>query len=67
MTLKEGADIQNLIDAPAPLPDAPEKKGKVEDEVSDSSVKPTYEMTKQEIQLQEEEEKYGIYMSHLWI
>ena len=63
LTLKEDADAQNSTDAPAQLPDMPEEKGKVENEVSDSLAKPMYEMTKQEIQLQEEEKKYGIYMS----
>ena len=61
MTLKEDADTQNSTDALAPLLGISEKKDK--DEVSDSLVKPPYEMTKQEIQLQEEQEKYGIYMS----
>ena len=60
LTLKEDKDTQNLTDALAPLPDISEKKDK--DKVSKSSAKPPYEMTKQEIQLQEEEEKYGIYM-----
>ena len=63
LTLKEDTDIQNSTDAPAPLLDLPEEKAKEEDEVSDSLAKLTYRMTKQEIQLQEEEEKYGIYMS----
>ena len=63
LTLKGDADVQNLIDAPAPLPDIPKKKGKVEDVISDSLVKPPYKMTKKEVQLQEEEEKYEVYMS----
>ena len=60
LTLKEDADTQNLTDALAPLPDISEKKDK--DEFSDPQEKPQYEMTKQ-VKLQEEEEKYGIYMS----
>ena len=50
-----------MTDALAPLPDTSEKKDK--DKVSKSLAKPPYKMTNQEIQLQEEEEKYGIYMS----
>ena len=45
LTLKEDADTQNLIGALAPLLDVPEKKGKVEDEGSDSLAKPPYKMT----------------------
>ena len=45
-------------DAPAPLVDVSEKKDK--DEVSNPPEKPQYEMTRQEVKLQEEEEKYGI-------
>ena len=50
-----------MTDTLAPLPDMSEKKDK--DEVSNSLEKPPYEMRKQEAWLQEEEEKYRIYMS----
>ena len=49
LTLKEDADTQNLTDVLAPLPDKSEKKDK--EEVSNSSERPPYEMTKQEVQL----------------
>ena len=62
LTLKEDIDMQNLMDAPAPLLEAPEKKSKTEDADDDTS-NPQYEMTRQEHQLQEEEGKYEIYMS----
>ena len=56
LTLKEDANVQNLTDALAPPLDVSEEKGKGENETSDPIVKPMYEMMKQEIQLQEEEE-----------
>ena len=59
--LKEDADTQHSTDALAPLPHVTEKKDKAK--VSNPAERPPYEMTKQEAQLQEEEEKYGICMS----
>ena len=61
LTLKEDTDTQNLTDALALLPDISEKKDKDED--SNPPEKPQYKITKQEAKLQEEEEKYEIYMS----
>ena len=67
LTLEPKQDTQNSTDIlDSPL-DAPEAKGKEEDRRNDPTTTPTYEMTDQEIQLQHEEEKYGIYMSNLWI
>ena len=59
--LNEDAHTKNLTDTPTVLTDVSEKKDK--DKVSDSAEKLSYEMTKQEAHLQEEEEKNGIYMS----
>ena len=56
-------DIQNSTDVPAPPPDVPEVKSKGGDGTSRPTMTPTYEMTAQEIQLEKEEEKYGIYVS----
>ena len=61
--LESKLDIQNLTDILAPPPDVPEVKCKAEDRTSKPMTTLTYEMTDQEIQLQQEEEKYGIYMS----
>ena len=47
LTLKEDLDMQNLTDAPTPLPEAPERKSKTED-ADDDTPKPQYEMTEQE-------------------
>ena len=55
--------MQNLTDALAPLPEVLEKKSKTEDKDGNTS-KPPYEMIKQELQLQEEEGNYEIYMSN---
>ena len=61
LELKQG--IQYLTDILDPPQDALEAKCKEEDRRDDPTTTPTYEMTDQEIQLQHEEEKYGIYMS----
>ena len=63
LMLESKSDAQNLIDVLAPPPDMPEVKSEGEDGTSRPTMTPTYEMTDQEIQLQKEEEKYGIYMS----
>ena len=63
LTLESKSDIQNLTDVLAPPPDVPEVKSKREDGTNRPTMTPTYEMMAQEIQLQKEEEKYGIYMS----
>ena len=62
LTLEEDTDTQYSTDAQASLPEVLESKSKTEDE-DDDTLKPSYKITKQEIQLQEEEEKYGVYMS----
>ena len=56
-------ETQNSTDVPAPLPDVPEVNCKGEDITNEPTTTPTYEMTHQEIQLEQEEEKFGIYMS----
>ena len=61
--LEPKLDVQNLTDVLAPPPDMPEVKSKEGDEANRPTMTPTYEMMAQEIQLQKEEEKYGIYMS----
>ena len=63
LTLEPKQDTQNSTDVPAPLLNVPEMKCKVADRRGKPMTTPTYEMTDQEIQLQHEEEKYGIYMS----
>ena len=63
LMLESKSDVQNLTDIPAPPPDMPEVKSKGEDGTSRPTMAPMYEITDQEIQLQKEEEKYGIYMS----
>ena len=62
LTYEPKSDVHNLTDVPAPPPDMPKIKSKGEDETT-RTMSPTYEMTAQEIQLQKEEKKYGIYMS----
>ena len=63
LTLEPKQDTQNSTDILAPLPDMPEVKCEGEDRRNEPMTTLTYEMTDQEIQLQHEEEKYGIYMS----
>ena len=63
LMLEPKLDIQNLTDILAPPPDMPEVKSKGEDETNRPTTTLMYDMTAQEIQLQKEEEKYGIYMS----
>ena len=62
LTLEPKLDVQNLTDIPAPPLDVPKIKSEGEDETT-RTMTPMYEMMAQEIQLQKEEEKYGIYMS----
>ena len=63
LKLEPKLEIQNFTDIPAPPPDVPEVKCEGEDGTSRPTVMPMYEMMNQEIQLQIEEEKYGIYIS----
>ena len=62
LTLKEDADMQNSADAQVTKSEVLESNNKAEEEEDETSM-PAYKMTKQELQLQEEEEKYGVYMS----
>ena len=62
LTLEQKQDTLNSTDIPAPPPDAPEMKYK-EARKDDPTTTPMYNMTNQEVRLQHEEEKYGIYMS----
>ena len=62
LTLEPKQDTQNSTDILAPLPDMPEVKCE-EDRRDKPMTTLTYKMTDQEIRLQHEEEKYGIYMS----
>ena len=61
--LESKLDIQNSTDVLAPPPDVPEVKNEREHGTNRPTTTQTYEMMAQEIQLQKEEEKYGIYMS----
>ena len=63
LMLEPKSDIQNSTDVPAPLPDVPDVKTEGEDKTNRPTTTLMYEMMAQEIQLQKEEEKYGIYMS----
>ena len=60
--LDQKQDMQNSTDILAPPPDAPEVKCE-EARKDDPTTTPTYNMIDQEVKLQHEEEKYGIYMS----
>ena len=62
LSLKEDADKQNLIDAQVKKPEVLEDSNKVEERECKTLV-PKYEMTKQELWLQEEKEKNYIYTS----
>ena len=62
LTLKEDIDKQNLADAQVMKPEVLEDNNKVGERECKTSV-PRYEMTKQELWLQEEEEKYRVYIS----
>ena len=62
LTLKEDADMQNVADAQMTTSEVLENNDKAKEE-EDVTLVPAYKMTKQELQLQEEEEKYGVYMS----
>ena len=61
LTLDQKPDTQNKTDIPAPPLDTPEAKYK--ELRKDDPTTTTYNMTDQEVRLQYEEEKYGIYMS----
>ena len=60
MTLDQKPDMQNKTDIPVPPPDTPKVKYK---ELRKDDPTTTYSMINQEVRLQHEEEKYGIYMS----
>ena len=60
LTLKEDMDMQDSGDAQVTKPEVLENNNKAEEE-EDKTLMPAYEMTKQELQLQEEEEKYRVY------
>ena len=62
LTLKEDVDKQNLPDAQVAKPEVSGDDNKVGEREHETSM-PKYKMTKQEIWLQEEEEKYRVYMS----
>ena len=64
LTLKKDVDKENLADVQVTKPEEPKDNNKVLEEECKTFV-PKYEMTKQELQLQEEEEKYKIYTAHL--
>ena len=64
LMLESQLDAQNLTDVLAPPPDVPEVKSEEEDGTSRPATTLMYEMTDQEIQLQREEEKYGIYVNN---
>ena len=59
---KEDADNQNLAHTQETRPEVSEDNNKVEEKECETLV-PKYEMTKQELRLQEEEQKYNIYIS----
>ena len=62
LTLKEDTDKQNSADAQMTMPEVPEDDSKAE-EGENKTLIPAYKMTKQELQLQEEEGKYRVYTS----
>ena len=62
LTLKENADNQNLADTQVTRLEVSEDNNKVEEKECETLV-PKYKMTKQGLRLQEEEQKYNIYMS----
>ena len=62
LTLKDNVDKQNLADTQVMKPKEPEDDNKVE-EIECKTPVLKYEMTKQELQVQIEEEKYRVYMS----
>ena len=62
LTLKEDTDNQNLADTQETRLEVSEDNNKMEEKKCKTLV-PKYEMTKQELRLQEEEQKYNIYMS----
>ena len=60
LMLGQNKDMQNKTDILAPPPDAPETK---HEELQKDCPTMMYNMTNQEVRLQQEEEKYGIYLS----
>ena len=62
LMLESKPNTQNSTDIPVPPLDVPDMKCEGEDRTNEPMTTPTYEMTYQEIQLQQEKEKFGIYM-----
>ena len=62
LTLDQKPELQNLTDILAPPLDAPEAKYKEQRRTTPTTT-PMYNTTDQEVKLQHEEERYGIYMS----
>ena len=62
LTLKEDADMQNSADIQVTKSEVLENNDKAKEEEDETSI-PVYEITKQELQLQEEEETYRVYPS----
>ena len=61
LTLKEDVNNQNLADTEETRPEVSEDNNKVEEKECKTLVL-KYEMTKQELRLQKEEQKYSIYI-----
>ena len=61
LPLKEDADKQNSADAQGTKPEVPSRAITKWKEGENETLMPAYEMIKQELQLQEEEEKYRVY------
>ena len=61
LTLMEETDRQKSVDAQVMDAEVPKNNDQVEEQ--DDTSAPVYEMTQQELQLQEEEEKYDVYLS----
>ena len=61
LTLKEEVDMQKSADTQVMNVEVSENNDKAKEQ--DKTSVPANEMTKQELQLQEEEEKYNIYMN----
>ena len=62
LTLKEDVDTQNSADTWVTKSKVPDNNNIVMKE-KDETFMPAYKMTKQELQLQKEQEKYRVYMS----
>ena len=60
LTLEQDHNMTNMKDIPVPPPDMPETK---HEEAKEDDPTMMYNMPNQEVRLQHEKEKYGIYMS----